>query len=62
MEGKGKMKRIPTAKNIKFRCYAVKRGHAAKRMADLGLGDLDIAIAKAKVAKTIPYWAALNAK
>jgi len=56
------VRRIKTAKDIKFRCYAVKRGHAAQRMRDLGLGDLDIAIAKAKVINTIPFWAALNAK
>lgn len=38
------MKKYQAAKGIKFHCYRIKRGMAAKRFRDLDLGDLDIAI------------------
>lgn len=46
------MKRIKTAKDIKFRCHRVKRGHAAALMTT----DIDIAIAKLAAAPEIAFW------
>jgi hypothetical protein len=53
--GREKMKKLKTAKDIKFRVYKVKRGHAAALMPI----DIDIAIAKLSIAPTIPFFAKL---
>lgn len=49
------MKKLKTAKDIKFRVYRVKRGHAAALLPI----DIDIAIAKISIAPTIPFFAKL---
>jgi hypothetical protein len=47
------MKKYQTAKNIKFHCYRFKRGHALARFQALGLGSLDVAIARLAKAPTL---------
>lgn len=54
------MSKVPTAKDIKFHKYRIKRGFVTEQLRRHGLRNIDAAIAKIQGSPTIPFFASLG--